>query len=479
MTFDDNKTANAILIAMLLMAFTAYSLISYCVFDNYPMSMDEYNYWYQAQIFASGKTHLSVEGLPGALKEGYMIWADGKAFTKYGPGFSLILSLGVMVGVPGLVNPFLAALTLLFLFLLVRSFVGTRYGLIVLLLAATSPSFWGYAASYFAHSLSLFLSTLSFYLIRQFELSKSPRLLILLGFTFGYAIVTRAADAFCLIVPCAIYLLILSRRAGSMRQLAYVIVPLALMGMVFASYNYYLSGHFSFFAYDAGSSEAGRFTVNKKKTSGNQYLENAQKFMSVQLGKYFSKYTGYVLPVLAILGLLFFKESRSKWVFFAQFFLLVAIYNFVSNSGWPAYGARYYYAGFSGVMALVGFGLFWLASLPRKRFLSRYLIFTVIISTLGIHLYLSHLRLKEYRARFVHLKNVVVDIERVCPEKSIVVLEPVTKYSPNIQFMPYGELRRNPFYNGSRLYVRTRDQVPNVKKHFPDYQECGFPRESS
>ncbi len=152
-------SAHAGAIAIALASFVLMIAIAYGVFRAYPICMDEYGYVYQAEIFAEGRTHLDAPAPElEPLREMYVIWADGKVFSKYPPGFSLVLSVGVLVGAPAAVNPLIAAFALLLLYVVALRLVGKPYALVIELVVATNPFFLGYAASFFAHTMTLALA---------------------------------------------------------------------------------------------------------------------------------------------------------------------------------------------------------------------------------------------------------------------------------------------------------------------------------
>ena len=74
--------------------------------------MDEYGYLYQAKIFSQGKLYVQASEIFRPFKEMYMVLQDNKLFSKYPPGFPLVLSIGALIDLTGLINPLLATITL-------------------------------------------------------------------------------------------------------------------------------------------------------------------------------------------------------------------------------------------------------------------------------------------------------------------------------------------------------------------------------
>ena len=132
-------------------------LVYFVMAQRLPMTADDYSYLYQAKLFASGKLYaedrLYDPGLPfyDCLQTSCMKDDQGHRFSKYAPGWPLILSVGVKLGVPWIVDPLLGVL-LFFLMLryterrLGEKSVRVVYGLVLLCFF-----FAYYAASVRAH----------------------------------------------------------------------------------------------------------------------------------------------------------------------------------------------------------------------------------------------------------------------------------------------------------------------------------------
>jgi len=91
-------------------------LVYFVMAQRLPMTADDYSYLYQAKLFASGKLYaqdrLYDPGLPfyDCLQTSCMKDDQGHRFSKYAPGWPLILSVGVKLGVPWTVDPLLGVL---------------------------------------------------------------------------------------------------------------------------------------------------------------------------------------------------------------------------------------------------------------------------------------------------------------------------------------------------------------------------------
>lgn len=103
-------TASLILIC--LTAFFTIALLSDRIFEHLPHSEDEAAYLFQAKVFAQNHLAAPTPPLRQAFWSPFVVDYQGQRFGKYPPGWPFLLSLGVRLGEPWLVNATLAAITL-------------------------------------------------------------------------------------------------------------------------------------------------------------------------------------------------------------------------------------------------------------------------------------------------------------------------------------------------------------------------------
>src|SRR5215831_15306286 len=90
-------------------------LVSFLMAQRLPMAGDDYAYMYQAKLFASGRLYaqdpLYNPSLPfyECLQTHCITDDQGHRFSKYPPGWPLLLAVGVKLGIPWLVDPLLGA----------------------------------------------------------------------------------------------------------------------------------------------------------------------------------------------------------------------------------------------------------------------------------------------------------------------------------------------------------------------------------
>ena len=146
-------------------------LVSWIALVQYhaePHIYDASAYLFSAKTFASG--HLWVPTPPAAdrFPGAFMLDVMGKRFTQYPPGTGMTLAVGILLGVPWLVEPLLGTLALLGIGLIAARLYNRRIATIAVLLGALSPFYSYLAASYLSHAVALFYLVWGFWLILRF-----------------------------------------------------------------------------------------------------------------------------------------------------------------------------------------------------------------------------------------------------------------------------------------------------------------------
>jgi len=124
---------------LMLASFILSISVTWGVFDAVPHLEDEHANLFQAKIIATGNWVNSQPKESDSFFVPFIINSDGKQFSKYPPGYAIVLALGVILGYPWLINSIAAALTVLATFLLGKQLFDTDSGLLAAALAVISP----------------------------------------------------------------------------------------------------------------------------------------------------------------------------------------------------------------------------------------------------------------------------------------------------------------------------------------------------
>jgi hypothetical protein len=190
--------------ALVPVVFIAALLVHIVVLERFPNSGDEFAYLWQASAFAAHEVTDTTPAPKEAFRLNHVGDINGMRFSKYPPGWPLLLAAGVALGAPGLVNPLLAALALAGIYRLGVSWIGRRAALLGALVTGVSPFFLLNAGSYHSHPSSLFAIT-ALALCLQWGVERPTAWpLLLAGASFALAVLIRPYTAFLLGVPLAV-----------------------------------------------------------------------------------------------------------------------------------------------------------------------------------------------------------------------------------------------------------------------------------
>lgn len=238
-------------LAAAFIALIVASTLAILAFEGIPHVGDDLTYLFQARTFAGG--HLSVPAPPEALHPGleyYLLdFQNGRWIGTTAPGWPAILTLGVLAGVPWLVNPALTALSILLSFDLIRRASGDRrLAALVAWLMACSPWVLATGASLMTHASSLFMLLLAWWcLVNGGVLREGKRGTLSIGWAIagglamGWLFTTRQFEGFVLGGITGFGILLL--RPIPWRSAFAYGAGCVVTGLVYFAFNYALTGN--------------------------------------------------------------------------------------------------------------------------------------------------------------------------------------------------------------------------------------------
>jgi hypothetical protein len=334
--------------------FVAALLVHVFVLQEFANSGDEYAYVWQATAFSEGHVTAVSPQPADAFKQNHLADADNVRFSRYPPGWPLLLAIGAGAGWPGMVNPLLAALALAGIYRLACSWAGPRAAAWGVLMTGASPFFLLNAGSFHSHPSCLFaLTGLALSLAWATERPGAWPLL-LGGASFGLAVLIRPYTALLIGLPLIIGLgLPILRRlsaeqrspwaAGAWFALGGVPAIGALMIVNLAATGSWWMLAWSRFDASEGASfgSYGHTIVRGLKTAVRLCLEGVV-------------YTSFIaLPLLAAARGQSVAHRRLLWVMLVA---PVAGYVFWWSHGGNRYGPRFYFEALLPMTLLVGIG---------------------------------------------------------------------------------------------------------------------------
>lgn len=216
---------------LMFFGFGASLIISRHVFERLPHLEDEFAYLYQAKIFAGGRVWIDRGDDPAKyFWQPFLLQVkapDGeyqRQFSKYPPGWSLVLMTGVWLGLPALINAFLAMLSVGLTYRLGREIFDPTTGLVAALLLAISPMALLINATLMSHTWAM--SCVIGFTYAYWRTTRHGRgrfrWAILGGLMLGLLAATRPLTAVAMALPTAIHafsrLYALSQKPNALNQ---------------------------------------------------------------------------------------------------------------------------------------------------------------------------------------------------------------------------------------------------------------------
>jgi Ca2+/Na+ antiporter len=219
-------------------------VIHHTVLGGIPHGWDAAAYYFQAQIFAGGR--LKAPGTPFIdffwltnVVNGY----DSR-YAKYPPGWPLLLTPAMFIGVPEIANALLAGLCALLTALAAERIYGRATSLTTLLMIVLSPFYMFMGASYLSHmSCCTMLMFVLWALLTGLDSPLSWRQAwkwgLAAGAGAGIAFLTRPYSAFLGLTGCVWIAAIMrkDRLKQGLRLVPGFLVPLTLAFALYLGYN--------------------------------------------------------------------------------------------------------------------------------------------------------------------------------------------------------------------------------------------------
>ena len=227
--------------------------VSRSTFEHLPHLEDEFAYLFQARIFQHGDTFIETPQPERPYWQPFLVNLNEKRFSKYPPGWSLLLAIGTGMNLPWVVNVWFAGLIVALVYRFGRELYDRTAGITAAVLMTISPIALILNGSLMGHTSTLFFTTLFVYGLWRVERERrKPRLWMwaaLSGASLGMLITSRPLVAVAVAVPFIIYCglrLLLTRRELFLPALKPLIV-LILFTLLYAAplpaYNYVVSGN--------------------------------------------------------------------------------------------------------------------------------------------------------------------------------------------------------------------------------------------
>ncbi len=358
-----------------LFVFIFTNLFSFFIFNHTPRVNDEIDSLFQAKIFKSGRLYVPSPCAKESFDFPHMI-NNGKWYSHYTPGYPFLLLLGLLVQAPWLINPLLAALSIILFYFLGKEIFNSKVGILASVLGAVSIWFLVMSSTMMSHTSSLFFT--SFFLLFMFRSLKNPSITngLFAGLGLGMAVLIRPYNAFLLTLPFLLYYavkIIRDLKKNLKNATAFVLITLVFLSVLLI-YNQMTNGHPLRMGYLVSYGEEHSLGFGR---AGYTSIPHTPFLGTIRIGESLGAINKYLFgwplsSFLALLPLLWIttanKENRKKIMLLAAGFFSMIV-------GWYFYwgthvfiGARMFFEVIPILFLLSAHGITELPALVSRKF---------------------------------------------------------------------------------------------------------------
>ncbi len=333
------------------------AVLSVYSYERHPHIPDEVVYLYHARYFAGGMLTAPAPPVPEAFGVYLMGHVGSRWHPSTLPGWPVMLALGVLFGVPWLVNPALAGLNVLLSHLLLREMYDRHTARLALLLLCLSPWHIFMAMNFMSHTFVLTCSLAAAVAVSWARKTGKAVWGLVGGFAVGMVSLIRPLDGLVVAGLLGLWAIGFGGRRLKVTSIVAFVLGSIVMGAAVLPYNTLLTGDPTVFPLNAyldrrfgpGRNDLG-FGANRgfgwplDPFPGHSPLEaliNADlNIFSLNI-ELFGWSTGSVI----MMSLLVFSGAmrRSDYLMLTLITATLGVYSLYWFSGGPDFGARYWY----------------------------------------------------------------------------------------------------------------------------------------
>ena len=358
--------------AALWMTLTAAGL-AWFVYERHPHLQDEVAYLYNARYFAAGDVAMAPPPVPAGFEVDLMDYQPDKWVSAVPMGWPAVLTIGAILHVAWLVNPVLAGIDVLLVYLLLGELYSRRVTRVSVLLLCSSPWFILLAMSYMTHTVTLTFGLMAMLGVARARRTGRLRWAWIAGMGVGGCSLVRPLDGAIIGVLAAAWALGLGGARLRFPALVALAAGTVLAGLPALPYNLKLTG-------DPLRSPLTDYSTKHYGPKTNDYGFGPERGRGWPIDPY-PGHTPFEAVILAELNgsalstdlfgwsagslclLAAFLVSRGKrrpdYLMMAAIILVALAYAPYWTNGGPDFGARYWFLGIVPCVALSARALEW------------------------------------------------------------------------------------------------------------------------
>jgi len=456
------------------------AFLTVSVYQMHPHVPDEVAYLFPARYFADGRLTLPLPTVPAAFNVDLMTYQADRWFSPVNPGWPAILAVGALVGLPWLVNPVLAGVSVLLAYRLLREIYSRRTARIATLLFAVSPWNLFMAMNLMPHTATLACALAAALAVARLRRDPRVRWAAVGGFFIGLVGIIRPLEGAAVGLLLGLWALGARRARFRLAPAAALTVASLATGALILPYNRYLTGSATTFPimaytdalYGPGRNDLGFGSNRGLGWSGLDPLPGHGP-ADVAINANFNLFqintellgwaTGSLLVLL--IWLVSRRLRRPDWTMLSVIGVVAGLHTFYYFSGGPDFGARYWYLVIIPCLALTARGIEYLeteAEAAASRGRSR------VLAGAGILVAAALLVFMPWRAidKYYHYRGMRPDIRGIARAHSLqdgIVLVRGNRHPDYASAMVY-----NPIDLSAALPHYAWDRGPEVRRQLAE-----------
>jgi 4-amino-4-deoxy-L-arabinose transferase-like glycosyltransferase len=356
-------------------------MLSYFAYERHPHIPDEVVYIYHARYLAAGMLTMPPPPAPDAINVDLMHYESDRWYCPVPPGWPLMLALGVLIGVPWLVNPVLAGLNVLLAYAFIREIYHPRAARLTAALLCVSPWHVFMAMNFMTHTFTLTGALLAALGLAWARRTGKARWGLLSGMSTGLVSLIRPLEGFVLVGLLALWAIGIGGKRLKIPALAALILGTVAVGGLVLPYNKILTGSptkFPIMAYTDKYYGPNKNAMGFGPDRGlgweldpfpghglrDALVNNELNTFSVNI-ELFGWSTGSLFIIACLLfsgSILSTTLGRSDYLMLAVIIAIFVAHIFYWYSGGPDFGARYWFLMLIPCLALTARGIEFLQS---------------------------------------------------------------------------------------------------------------------
>lgn len=340
-----------------LWVFAVTNLLSLAAFEHIPHVQDSISQLFQARVFARGALTAPLPHVVEFFQHTFdnMVVTD-RWFSMYPPGHSFLLMFGVLLHMPWVINPLLAALSVIVLYKCAALCCAEQEARLGTMLFCVSPFVLFMSSSFMNHVSTLLFFLLSLYGLALTIKKKRPLHALLGGLALGMVATIRPHDALACGFVTGGILGIWSLRVKTFRPMVCFVIGAAIPTAGVLLYNRATTGHPLLFGYQVHYGPGHTFGFYRTKWGLPVYTPlEAVKHVLSNLFALNKNLLEWPLPALALPALLWtpflLKKDRVDLMLTAGALAFPVLYFFFFFQD-LCLGPRFYYCSVPFVLLL-------------------------------------------------------------------------------------------------------------------------------